>query len=30
MGVVSRDALPFAKCGLPVFNPWTGERFNGA
>lgn len=28
--VATRDVGPFAFCGVPVFNPWTGERFNGA
>ena len=30
MGVVTHDVAPFVACHLPVFNPWTGERFNGA
>lgn len=30
LGVATRDVQPFIQCGLPVFNPWTGERFNGA
>lgn len=30
LAVVTRDTAPFAACGIPVFNPWTGERFNGA
>ncbi len=28
--VVTRDHYPFAMCGVPTLNPWTGERFNGA
>jgi toxin FitB len=28
--VATRDTAPFVGAGLPVFNPWTGERFNGA
>ena len=28
--VATRDTAPFVACGLPVLNPWTGERFNGA
>jgi toxin FitB len=30
LGVVTRDVVVFVACGLPVLNPWTGERFNGA
>ena len=30
LGVATRDVTPFVSCGLPVLNPWTGERFNGA
>jgi hypothetical protein len=30
LGVATRDVAPFIACGLPVLNPWTGERFNGA
>ena len=30
MGVVTRDVTPFIYAGVPVLNPWTGERFNGA
>lgn len=30
MIVVTRDTKPFNACGIPTFNPWTGERFNGA
>lgn len=30
LGVATRDTKPFIACGLPVLNPWTGERFNGA
>ncbi len=26
--VVTRDAAPFAAAGVPVFNPWTNERFH--
>jgi toxin FitB len=29
LGVATRDVVPFVACGLPVLNPWTGERFNG-
>jgi toxin FitB len=28
--VVSRNAKDFTALNVPVFNPWTGERFNGA
>ena len=28
--ICTRDVAPFLICGLPVFNPFTGERFNGA
>jgi toxin FitB len=28
--VATRDTGPFVACGVPVLNPWTGERFNGA
>ncbi len=28
--VATRDVAPFVACGLPVLNPWTGERYNGA
>ncbi len=28
--VATRDTRPFIGIGLPVLNPWTGERFNGA
>ena len=28
--VATRDVLPFVAAGVPVLNPWTGERFNGA
>jgi toxin FitB len=28
--VVTRDTNPFIATGVPTFNPWTGERFNGA
>jgi predicted nucleic acid-binding protein len=30
LAVATRDVAPFVACGLPVLNPWTGERFNGA
>lgn len=30
MGVATRDTRPFVPTGVPVLNPWTGERFNGA
>lgn len=30
LSVATRDTAPFVAAGLPVFNPWTGERFNGA
>ena len=30
LGVATRDVKPFLGTGVPVFNPWTGERFNGA
>jgi toxin FitB len=30
LGVATRDTAPFAVCGIPTINPWTGERFNGA
>jgi predicted nucleic acid-binding protein len=29
-GIATRDVRPFVACGIPVLNPWTGERFNGA
>jgi toxin FitB len=28
--VATRDVAPFADSGVPVLNPFTGERFNGA
>jgi toxin FitB len=28
--VVTRDQSPFVMSGVSTFNPWTGERFNGA
>ena len=28
--IATRDVSPFVACGLPVHNPWTGERYNGA
>ena len=28
--VATRDVAPFVRTGVPVFNPWTAERFNGA
>lgn len=28
--VATRDTAPYAACGIPALNPWTGERFNGA
>lgn len=28
--VATRDTKPFIGTGVPVLNPWTGERFNGA
>jgi toxin FitB len=28
--VCTRDTAPYQFSGLPVLNPWTGERFNGA
>lgn len=28
--VVTRNTRDFARTGIRVFNPWTGERFNGA
>jgi toxin FitB len=30
MGVTTRDVTPFLGTGVPVLNPFTGERFNGA
>lgn len=30
MAVATRDVRPFVGTGVPVLNPWTGERFNGA
>lgn len=30
MGIATRDTAPFIACGVPTFNPFTGERFNGA
>jgi toxin FitB len=29
-GVATRDIKPFIATGVPVINPWTGERYNGA
>jgi toxin FitB len=28
--ICTRDVKPFHICGVPTFNPFTGERFNGA
>lgn len=28
--IATRDTKPFIGTGVPVFNPWTGEHFNGA
>jgi toxin FitB len=28
--VVTRNVYPFSEIGIPTFNPFTGERFNGA
>ncbi len=28
--VVTRNTKDLVKTGVPIFNPWTGERFNGA
>ncbi len=28
--LATRDTGPFVACGVPVLNPFTGERFNGA
>jgi toxin FitB len=30
LAVATRDVAPFVACGIPTFNPFTGERFNGA
>lgn len=30
MHVATRDTKPFFAAGVPVLNPWTGKRFNGA
>ena len=30
LGIATRDTRPFIGIGLPVLNPWTAERFNGA
>ncbi len=30
MSIATRDVAPFFACGVPLFNPWTGDRFNGA
>jgi predicted nucleic acid-binding protein len=30
LSVATRDVSPFVAAVLPVLNPWTGERFNGA
>jgi hypothetical protein len=30
VAVATRDIKPFVSVGIPVLNPWTGERFNGA
>jgi toxin FitB len=29
LAVATRDTKPFAACGIPTLNPWTGECFNG-
>jgi predicted nucleic acid-binding protein len=29
-GIATRDVGPFLAVGLPLINPFTGERFNGA
>lgn len=29
-GIATRDVRPFLATGLPLVNPFTGERFNGA
>lgn len=28
--VATRDTKPFVPTGVPILNPWIGERFNGA
>jgi toxin FitB len=28
--IVTRDTKDLVKTGVPILNPWTGERFNGA
>jgi predicted nucleic acid-binding protein len=30
LSIATRDVAPFAAAGVPVLNPWTGERLNGA
>lgn len=30
LSVATRDVVPFVAASLPVLNPFTGERFNGA
>ena len=30
LSIATRDTNPFIGTGVPVLNPWTGERFNGA
>ena len=29
-GIATRDVEPFLATGIPIYNPFTGERFNGA
>jgi toxin FitB len=29
-GVATRNVEPFLATGIPIYNPFTGERFNGA
>jgi hypothetical protein len=30
LAIVTRNIRDFRRLGVPVLNPWTGERFNGA
>jgi toxin FitB len=30
LGVATRDVAPFVATGVPVLNPFTGDRYNGA
>jgi predicted nucleic acid-binding protein len=30
LNIATRDTKPFVGTGVPIINPWTGQRFNGA